>query len=134
MNDEARQVNDFIAEKVMGWHKYSLAGGDAWVTKYYLPHEPLIDDKDIVWCNHYDPFHNVAQAIEAADKWCDDHKPATWTVSRRKWYDRGSDDLYVAKLTRGKEGTIEDEYYTLYGASTPEAALCLVLRKAVEAK
>lgn len=65
MNDEARQVNDFIAEKVMGWHKYSLAGGDAWVTKYYLPHEPLIDDKDIVWCNHYDPFHNVSQAIEA---------------------------------------------------------------------
>lgn len=116
-DDEAKRINDFIAERVMEYAIIKTIPFDGHVT---------IQDNDGNVIEDYDPYHNIAQAIEAAEKWCDEHKPMKWKVER----------VWMDECVRYNGTIVLDAFCNEVWrqAKSHAAALCLALVAAVEAE
>jgi hypothetical protein len=126
MNDEVRRINEFIAERVMGWHKHETNGllngiKPIKVAFWYNEQDDLIMQVD-----RYDPLHNVAQAIEAARTWCDKHRPSAW--QGEELFLKSPLHQHCATIAWGNN--TEDQVIQ-YGATLP-VAICSALEEVLE--
>lgn len=114
-DDESKRINELIATKVMGWTKSTRSNrwgdeAEAWAF-----------GNTFIWCSEYDPYHNIAQAIEAAIE------------SRLYWGLNGLPmSLCMQAEVVARNNTIHQR--TRSGSDYGAAALSLALVAAVEAE
>ena len=110
IEEERKALNDFVAERVCGWHKKPFRDGsenELW--------SDAVGYQE--WICHYKPTIDITQTIEAADKF------GWWTLAKI------GDDEYVATV-QSRSNVSE---YGDSTATTPALALCLALKAAAEA-
>lgn len=127
MNDSEMGVLDsFIAMQVHNWNhaRRTDSMGHFWVWEF-------TEREGWVSVDEYMPTRKIAQAIEAAEFWCDAHEPAGFVLRRCKWAEDAGlpSDRRIVTVRWGTES--KQRVHEERGETFAEA-LCLALKAVVE--
>jgi hypothetical protein len=120
MTQTNETLDRFMAE-LMGWHIDRVADG----YPYWWLSE---DNKPLMLCSDWHPSTDIAQAMECAEKWCEDND-AGYELEGGEYGEKGK-FLYRAIFTIWLYRSQGHKRFT--GEGTKELAICLALYEAVK--